>query len=287
VQHSPRYEGSPLISIDDAPDSQLAPAARQRRRLEDALGSLDDDQWAAPTRCEGWDVADVVAHLISVNNFWTLSIAEGLAGRPTRYLEHFDPAVTPGELVAGARGTPPPQLLDQLVTSNDRLLNLVGQLDDPGWSKLAECPVGHLPVRLVLQHGLWDGWVHERDIVLPLGLTVAVEPDEVISSLVYASALSPAFALIRGDAPAGQFALVTDSPPSAWVLEVDDRVTVRPGVAAPATDALAGAAVDLAEALSLRAPLPSRAPERWRRLVAGGLAAAFGVDSQRGATERP
>ncbi len=275
------------MAIDGAPDTQLAPASRQRRRLEDLLGSLDDDQWAAPTRCEGWDVADVVAHLISVNNFWTLSIAEGLAGRPTRYLEHFDPAVTPGELVAGVRGTPPSQLLDHLVASNDGLLNLVGQLDDSGWSKLAECPLGHLPVRIVLQHGLWDGWVHERDIALPLGLTVTVEPDEVISSLVYAGALSPAFALIRGDSPVGEFALVTDSPAARWVVEVDDRVVARPGVAAPTADSLAGAAVDLAEALSLRAPLPSQAPEGWRQLLGGGLAAAFDVDRRRGSTDRP
>ncbi len=271
----PRYDGLPIISIDGAPDSQLAPAVRQRRRTEALLASLDAEQWTAPTRCEAWNVADVVAHLITVNTFWTLSITQGLAGTPTRYLEYFDPAVTPDELVVGVRGTPPDELLDQLVASNDVILNLVERLDDVGWSKLAECPAGHLPIRLVLQHGLWDGWVHERDIALPLNLPTTDEPDEIISSLVYASALSSAIALIRGESLRGEFALTTTNPSSTWVIDVTETVAVRPGDGASTTPVLDGAAADLVEALSLRVPLPSWAPEEWRCLLAGGLTAAF------------
>jgi hypothetical protein len=117
--------------------------------------------------------------------------------------------------------------------------------------------------------------VHERDIALPLDLPVAVEPDEVISSLVYASALSPAFILIRGDALRGEFALTTNSPSSKWVIDVTERVEVRPADAASTTPVLDGTAADLVEALSLRVPLPLRAPEEWRCLLDGGLAAAF------------
>ncbi len=279
VRLFPRYGTPPIISIDAPPDSQLAPSVRQRRRFENLLASLDDDQWAASTRCEGWDVADVVAHLISVNSFWNVSIAQGLAGTPTRYLEDFDPAVTPGQLVDRARGTPPHDLFDQLVASNNDLLELVERLDDFGWTQSAECPVGHLPIRLVLQHGLWDGWIHERDVALPLGLPVTVEPDEVISSLVYASALSPAIALIGGASLNGEFTLTTTSPPSQWQIDVDGAVEVRQGRLDSATPALHGAAVDLAEALSLRSPLPSGTPEGWRRLLGGGLAVAFRADS--------
>ena len=275
VELTPRYHDPPIISIDGAPDSQLAPALRQRRRTEALLASLDDQQWTAATRCDGWDVADVVAHLISVNIFWVLSITQGLAGRPTRYLEYFDPAATPGELVANMRGATPSELLDRLLVSNDDLINLVERLDDAGWSKLAECPAGHLPIRLVLQHGLWDSWVHERDIALPLDRHVPVEPDEVISSLVYVSSLSAAIALIRGESLRGQFALTTNSPRSKWVLDVTEAVQARPGDAGSTTPCMDGAAVELVEALSVRAPLPSGAPEQWHRLLDGGLAAAF------------
>jgi uncharacterized protein (TIGR03083 family) len=276
VRLVPRYHYPPIISIEGATDSQLVPAVRQRRRTEALLVSLDNEEWTAPTRCEGWDVADVVAHLISVNTFWTLSITQGLAGTPTHYLEYFDPTVTPGELVAGMRGMPPFDLLNQLVASNDVLLDLIGHLDSAGWSKVAECPVGHFPRRLVIQHGLWDGWIHERDIALPLNRRTPVESDEVISSLVYATALGSAIALIRGESLMGEFALTTNDPATKWVVDVTEGVAVRPGDAASTSPTLGGAAVDLAEALSLRVPLPSGAPKEWRHLLEGGLMAAFG-----------
>jgi uncharacterized protein (TIGR03083 family) len=281
VKLFPRYGTPPIISIEGAPDSQLAPSVRQRRRFENLLSSLDNDQWAAPTRCEGWDVADLVAHLISVNVFWNVSIARGLAGNPTRYLEDFDPAVTPSQLVANVRGTPPRDLLDQLVASNNDLLRLVEPLDDSGWAQCAECPVGHLPIRLVLQHGLWDGWIHERDVALPLGLPVPVEPDEVISSLVYASALSSAIALIRDDSLRGEFTVATNSPLSRWHVDVARQVEIRQSAASSTAPSLNGAAVDLAEALSLRSPLPPGTPEGWRRLLGGGISVAFHTDGLR------
>ena len=53
---------------------------------------------------------------------------------------------------------------------------------------------------MVAHHALWDCWVHERDIVLPLGLPTAIEPDEVRACLRYAAALSPAFAISSGRA---------------------------------------------------------------------------------------
>jgi uncharacterized protein (TIGR03083 family) len=280
----PRYEGPPMISIEGDFDGQLAPTVRQRRRLEKVLASLSEEQWAAPSRCAGWAVSDVVAHLIIVNTFWTLSISKGLRGKPTRYLDSFDPAVTPDELIGDLRGTPPLALLDRFTATNDGLFDLVGDLDEAGWSMLAECPVGHLPIRLVLQHGLWDCWVHERDITLALGLPTAVEADEVISALVYASALSPAFALTRGDSLLGQFALATSDPVSFWVLDVTDNVVIRAGGGTSGAPRLSGDAVELAEALSLRLPIPAGIPNGWRPLLAG-LEVAFNADSQSGSIE--
>jgi uncharacterized protein (TIGR03083 family) len=40
-------------------------AADERRDLADLLDTLDPEQWAHPSLCEGWAVRDVVAHLIS------------------------------------------------------------------------------------------------------------------------------------------------------------------------------------------------------------------------------
>ncbi len=119
--------------------------------------------------------------------------------------------------------------------------------------------------------------MHERDIALPLGSTPVEEPDEVVSCLQYAAALSPAFAISAGNAAAGTYAVVAEDPDVSFEVEVSGSVDVRARSAATDVPCLRGGAVELVEALSLRAPLPPSAPRQWRRLL-GGLAATFDTE---------
>jgi len=50
----------PRITRDDAEEV----AARAYSQLLDLLERLDADSWSTPTDCDGWDVADMVGHLI-------------------------------------------------------------------------------------------------------------------------------------------------------------------------------------------------------------------------------
>jgi uncharacterized protein (TIGR03083 family) len=271
---SPRYEGPPIISIEGEPDDQLAPVVRQRRRLADMLADRGDDDWRSASRCDGWSVQDVVAHLVGVNVFWRASVLAGLAGTPTRMLAEFDPAITPALMVAPMRELTSAEVLDRFVASNDAFLAVLADLDDAGWLVLAEAPAGHVPIRLIACHALWDCWIHERDIALPLGLIPATEPDEVGSCLRYAAALSPALAIGAGHTVAGRFAVEATDPPLCSVLDVGESVAVRDDITSPAVPCLRGDAVALVEALSIRAPLPPSAPSEWIRLLQG-LATAF------------
>ncbi len=271
---TPRYDGPPIISIAGLPDDQRAPVLRQRRRLEATLADLSIEDWRSASRCDGWTVQDVVAHVVGVNAFWQGSVLAGLAGTPTRVLAGFDPAATPTLMVEPMRALTPAEVLDQFVLSNDAFLGTIAELDEPAWSMLAESPAGHVPIRLLAQHALWDCWVHERDIALPLGLTPAVEPDELLSCLRYAAALSPAFAISSGSTSVGVFAVEASNPELRFGLEVGESVAVSEGLAARDAPCLRGAAVELVEALSLRAPLPPSAPTEWRQLLSG-LATAF------------
>ena len=180
-------------------------------------------------------------------------------------------------MVEPMRALTPAEVLDQLVLSNDSFLGTIAELDEPAWSVLAESPAGHVPIRLLAHHALWDCWVHERDIALPLGLTPAVEPDEVLSCLRYAAALSPAFAISTGSRSVGVFSVEASDPELCFGLEVGESVAVSEGLAPRDAPCLRGGAVELVEALSLRAPLPTSAPIEWRQLLAG-LATAFDSD---------
>lgn len=271
---SPRYEGPPIISIWGAPDDQLAPVSRQRRRFEAMLVDLSPEEWSSGSRCEGWTVQDVVAHIVGVNAFWNVSVLAGLAGEPTRYLAGFDPSETPALMVAQMRELTPAEVLGQLVDSNDALLDVLSKINDDDWAMLAEAPPGHLPIRLVAHHALWDCWIHERDIAIPLGLTPPTEPDEVCSCLSYVCALSPALAIGSGFHINGEFAVDASDPTFSCVLDIGETVAVRDDVAPRAAPCLQGDAVALVEALSLRAPLPASAPAEWLQLLEG-LASAF------------
>ncbi len=275
---APRYDGPSIIAIEGRPDDQLAPVTRQRRRMETMLVDLGDDDWSAPSRCDAWTVQDVVAHLTGVNDFWNASVLAGIDGAPTRILTDFDPAATPPRLIGPMRTLAPAEVLERFAVSNDAFLATLAGLDDEAWSVRAESPAGHVPIRLLAQHALWDSWVHERDVALPLGADVDEEADEVLSCLRYAAALSPALAMSTGRTFLGTFAVEAADPAVCFVLEVgESSVAVHDDAVPPGASCLRGDAVGLVEALSLRAPLPATTPDQWRQLLAG-LATAFDAE---------
>jgi uncharacterized protein (TIGR03083 family) len=271
---APRYDGPTILSIDGSPSDQLLPLTRQRRRMQAMLAELTDQEWVSQSRCADWTVRDVVAHVAGVNAFWHMSIVAGLAGTPTRVLRGFDPATTPSLMVDQTSSLKHRDVLDDFVATNEALLGVVADLSDDGWSTLAESPAGHVSVRLLAQHALWDSWIHERDVAIPLGLRTAHEPDELRSCLQYAAAVSPVLGLGTGGACTGSFAVEATEPSIRFVLEVGESVEVRDVPAVADAPCLRGEAISLIEGLSLRGPMPTSTPSEWSQLL-GGLATAF------------
>jgi uncharacterized protein (TIGR03083 family) len=276
MSEDPRYDGPPLVELRLPPDDPSVPMRRQRDRLAAALRDLPDDAWAAPSRCDGWSVQDVVAHLAGVNQFWALSVAAGRQGEPTRYLTRFDPVDTPAQLVAAERGKPPSEILAAFEASNRALGAAFDGVSGRDWAEVvAEAPPGHVSLRCIALHALWDSWVHERDVLLPLGREVVVEPDEVVGSLRYVAALGPAFTVASGPrGRTGVFAVEVTDPDERFVVELGERVLVHDGPAPEGAPVVRGRAVDVLEALSVRAPLDADVPEDQAWML-GGLAAAF------------
>lgn len=189
---TPRYDGPPVLQLAGPIGDPAVPLLRQRRRLVDLVAGLDDAQWAAASRCEGWTVRDVMAHLVGVDQFWEVSASAALAGDPTRYLQAFDPAATPAKMVDGMQDLAPAAVLEHFRGGVEALADVLGGLDEERWSVVAEAPPGHVSLHALALHALWDAWIHERDIVVPLGLQPVVEADEVRACLRYVAGLGPA-----------------------------------------------------------------------------------------------
>jgi uncharacterized protein (TIGR03083 family) len=274
MQLSPRYDGPPVLQFSGPVTDPSVPLTRQRRRLGELLATLDDEQWAVQSRCEAWKVRDVIAHLVGVDQYWYVSARAALDGTPTRYLEGFDPVTTPASMVEGMQSVATDELLASYLEGIEKLGELLSGLDEDQWSMPAEAPPGHLQLHVVAHHALWDAWVHERDIALPLGLSPAEEPDEILASLRYAVGLGPCLSVIAGTARAARLHVEGHDPEAHLVVDVGDRVVVGLTEGAPAEGArLEGPTIELLEALSVRAPFPGGLDGDLA--VLGGLAPAF------------
>ena len=273
------YDEAVAVEVDESFGSIVEPWVRHRRRFDERLAELSDEQWRAMSRCEGWDAQDVINHLISADGFWVLSLRSGVAGAPTSYLVDFDPTATPAALVAPMRALERSDVVEQFHKSTETFIETVDGLDDDAWSMLAESPFGHLPVRFVLAHAFWDSWLHERDIFVPLGIDVPVVPDELLLATWY----SLLFGTVQGGllddpAPVGE----GPSEPFEVTLAFEDlsdtplHVAVDQGVRIHRVDdgALpAGTAVDLCEVYTGRrgdptaTALPPHLSEHLRRAM--------------------
>lgn len=264
---NPRYDGLPIIELDGPPEAILTPVIRQRQRFAATLAAFDDEQWTHPSRCAGWSARDVIVHLDSTNTFWNFAVGAGLGGAPSQFLADFDPVSSPAALVA-ASDVGAAELLGQFARSTDQLADTLSRLDHDGWLTRAESPVGHVTVSTVMHHALWDSWIHERDVLLPMGITPPEEADEITATLRYVGALGLAYAVHTGSSKRGALGVTATDPDVAFVVTMGDQAVVHTG-RGDADVELVGDAVGLIEALSVRAPLAVDLPDEHRWMLEG------------------
>ena len=121
------------------------------------LASLDDQAWEAPTRCEGWSVADTSAHVVG-------SVADVVAGR----LEGLgSPEVTARE-VAERRGRSAADLAQELSEVTKLAGELAAAFDDAAWEMPA--PGGYDGTLGQGVEAIWyDTYLHSEDVRAALG----------------------------------------------------------------------------------------------------------------------
>jgi uncharacterized protein (TIGR03083 family) len=82
--------------------------ADERARLLEALGTLDDAQWAMPSLCAGWTTKDTLAHVVSTAEMTPPAFLLGLAG------SGFSFGRLMARNVAAVGADPVPRLLERL-----------------------------------------------------------------------------------------------------------------------------------------------------------------------------
>jgi uncharacterized protein (TIGR03083 family) len=134
------------------------------QRFEELIRSLDQAAWSTPTRCEGWTVADVAAHV-------TGTFADIAAGR---FEELAAPDATERQ-TAERRGRTPEEVADELHVAGKTSLDLAASFDDAAWEGPA--PAGIPGTLGEGAEAIWyDAYVHREDICAALGREPARGP---------------------------------------------------------------------------------------------------------------
>lgn len=228
--------------------------AAEQTELDDMLTDLDARGWHTPTRCDGWDVADVVLHLAQTNE---LAVASA-TGRFGDVLEAFSTSVDDSVRtiddaaawrVERERGVPTGELLARWRASasgsRDALLAC-----DPGvrltWV------AGELSARTLATTRLAETWIHTGDVADALGVE-RVPSDRLLHIARLAWRTLP-YAFMRADRPApGPVAFDLVGPGGdRWQLAPEGRATADTVISGPAVELCAVAARRVApEATSL------------------------------------
>ena len=121
------------------------------------IAPLDVSDWARPTRCEGWSVADVSAHVIG-------SIADVVSGR----LEGLGSPEATAREVAERKGRSPAESVEELAAVTKLAADLGAAFDDASWAMAA--PGGYDGTLGQGVEALWyDTYLHADDVRAALG----------------------------------------------------------------------------------------------------------------------
>ena len=143
--------------------------ALEYEALESMLGSLDDPQWASPSLCEGWTVADVVLHLAQTEEGLVSSLGAGQVGESFREagarrgLDTVDDVA--GQLITADAAVPWTDRFERWKAARRTAYDGLRAADP---ERLLTWATNPLKPRTLATTRLSEHWIHANDIAQPL-----------------------------------------------------------------------------------------------------------------------
>jgi uncharacterized protein (TIGR03083 family) len=226
----------------------LAVFAEQRHRFAAVLAEFTSGDWAARTRCADWSAHDVIRHLCDCN-----AILGGTDERRLDVTAGFDPRTSPRRWPAMLGSESPDATLAHFQDTTRDMLALARIRLDRGQRYDVRLPYGPMDWTVLLLHGFWDSWLHERDILLVQGRDHPTDTDATAYATAYGLFIAAAVASMFGSPVRRQQLRLSGDGGGVFDLDTGEAVTVtvtRAAVAGPP-------AADVTDALGGRAPIPA------------------------------
>ena len=226
-------------------DDEIAALEAQHHELDDLLAGRPDGDWALPSRCEGWTVADVMIHLAQSSEFAIASARDSFGeaiggmmaglGSPTS----MDDAVE--AMVAHDRDVP---VSDVRARWEAAAAGQVAALRDRDPRDRVEWVMGEFSARTLAVTRLAEVWIHTGDVAWAFGITP--EPTDRLRPIARLAwrTLPHAFQ-INGIEMTGPVAFHLTGPGGdTWDFEGDE----------PALTTITGSAAELCSVAARRLP---------------------------------
>lgn len=152
--------------------------------VDELLGGLSAEQWATPSLCPAWTVRGVVGHLGGVEHM--------LLGEEPGSMTETIPFAKVGEWLASVEGLDDAEFLARYRATISARLAELDRLTEQQLDRPSLTPVGPGTYGRFMAIRVFDYWVHEQDVRVPLGLpghesgpAAEMAIDEVHRSLPY------------------------------------------------------------------------------------------------------
>lgn len=200
----------------------------QHFELADLLRRLSAEDWQRPTRCDGWNVSDVLLHLAQTDEMAIASLEDRIAGFMADQLDGGQVEGSPGAatvddgaamMVERERGLPPADLYDRWCAASSRLDEMLAESDP---RRRVTWVAGKLSVRTLAATRLAECWIHTGDIAS--AVRVVLEPDDRLRHIARLAWRTLPYAFAReGKQLAGPVAFKLHGPGgSKWEFEPED-----------------------------------------------------------------
>lgn len=155
-------------------DAAVEALAAQQAELAALLGNLEEPAWHAPTRCVGWDVADVVLHLAQTDEMAVGSATGRFAAVTAELVDGLREVASIDGMVAlmveREKGGASTQLLARWSSGAARLLDALNAMD---LATRVTWVAGDLTARTLATTRLAETWIHTGDVAGALSVELA------------------------------------------------------------------------------------------------------------------
>jgi uncharacterized protein (TIGR03083 family) len=193
-----RTQGAPVLDVFAVVDAFES----HRRRFIEQLEQLPPEAWTAPTRCSAWSVHEVARHLCDANEL----VCHGQVA-VTSPSTGFDPRTTPREWLHSSDGESVESTLQRLRTTSTESFESTRERARRGDQPAVQGPYGLVPWPVMMLHVFWDSWMHERDVVVPLGMPHLADEEGARLATAYSLFVAGVVASLFGEPVAATFQL--------------------------------------------------------------------------------